>query len=188
MECAVASLVAAARRGGHEEENVSARLGQLGRDSNMLSRLLVRAQTVEQGQAVEQESEKAAIDRAYRSYVDAFIAGDLSTIMKYCSTPLVVVRQQEVRVLATAADVETFYRAALQRLKERGYSHSKLSEVNVRLLGTGVALVSVVGTRYKIDGSELETLGFTYLFRKTEGVWKLAVITGHPPKDVIRAN
>jgi ketosteroid isomerase-like protein len=66
---------------------------------------LVRAQT-EQGQAVEQESEKAAIDRAYRSYVDAFIAGDLSTIMKYCSTPLVVVRQQEVRVLATAADVE----------------------------------------------------------------------------------
>jgi len=149
---------------------------------------LVRAQTVEQGQAVEQESEKAAIDRAYRSYVDAFIAGDLSTIMKYCSTPLVVVRQQEVRVLATAADVETFYRAALQRLKERGYSHSKLSEVNVRLLGTGVALVSVVGTRYKIDGSELETLGFTYLFRKTEGVWKLAVITGHPPKDVIRAN
>ncbi len=149
---------------------------------------LVRAQAVEQGQAAEQESEKAAIDRAYRSYTDAFIAGDLSTIMKYCSNPLVVVSQKEVRVLPTAADVETFYRAVLQGLKERGYSHSKLSEVNVRLLGTGVALVSIVTTRYKTDGSELETLGVTYLFRKTEGIWKLAVLTVHPPKDVIRTD
>jgi ketosteroid isomerase-like protein len=149
---------------------------------------LVRAQAVEQGQTVEQESEKAAIDRAYRSYTDAFIGGDLSNVVKYVSNPLVVVSQKEVRVLPTAADVETFYRAVLQGLKERGYSHSKLLEVNVRLLGTGVALVSIVTKRYKTDGSELETLGFTYLFRKTEGVWKIAVITGHPPKDVIRAD
>jgi ketosteroid isomerase-like protein len=149
---------------------------------------LVRAPAVEQGQAVEQESEKAEVDRTFRSYSDAFSRGDLSAIVKYCSNPLVIVSQKEVRVLPTAADVETFYGTVRQDLRERGYSYSKVLEVHVRLLGTGVALLSYVVTRYKTDDSELATFGGTYLFRKTEGVWKLAVITVHPAKDVIRAD
>ena len=91
-------------------------------------------------------------------------------------------------MLPTTADVEKFYGAALQDLKERGYSHSDLLEVHVRLLGTTVALVSSLFKRYKTDGSELATLGGTYLLRKTDGVWKIAVLIGHPAKDVIRAD
>jgi ketosteroid isomerase-like protein len=139
-------------------------------------------------QDVEQESEKAAVERAYRTYGEAFSSGDLSTVLQYCNVPFVVISPQEVRVLPTTADVETFYGKARQDLKERGYSHSKLSEVHVRLLGTTVALVSSLFTRYKTDGSELATLGATYLLRKTDGVWKIAVITVHPAKDVIRAD
>jgi ketosteroid isomerase-like protein len=139
-------------------------------------------------QAVEPESEKAAVDHAYRSYGDAFSRGDLSTVVQYCNVPFVVISPQEVRVLSTTADVETFYGAARQDLKERGYSHSKLLEVHVRLLGTTVALVSALFTRYKTDGSELATLGATYLLHKTDGVWKISVITVHPAKDVIRAD
>jgi ketosteroid isomerase-like protein len=149
---------------------------------------LVRAQAAEQGQAVEQESERAEVDRTFRSYSDAFSSGDLSAVVKYCNNPLVVVSQQEVRVLPTAADVETFYGAVRQELVGRGYSHSKVLETHVRLLGTGVALLTYVVTRYKTDGSELMTFGGTYLFRKTDGGWKLAVLTVHPAKDVIRAD
>ena len=91
-------------------------------------------------------------------------------------------------MLPTAADVEKFFSAARQDLKERGYSHSELLEVHVRLLNTTVALVSSLFTRYKTDGSVLATLGATYVLRKTDGVWKIAVITVHPAKDVIRAD
>jgi ketosteroid isomerase-like protein len=108
-------------------------------------------------------SEKAAVERAYRTYEDAFSRGDLSTVVQYCNVPFVVISPQELRVLPTTADVETFYGKARQDLKERGYSHSKLLEVHVRLLGTTVALVSSLFTRYKTDGSELATLGGTYL-------------------------
>jgi ketosteroid isomerase-like protein len=139
-------------------------------------------------QDVEQESEKAAVERAYRTYGEAFSSGDLSTVLQYCNVPFVVISPQEVRVLPTTADVETFYGKARQDLKERGYSHSKLSEVHVRLLGTTVALVSSLFTRYKTDGSELATLGATYLLRKTDRVWKITVITVHPAKDVIRSD
>jgi ketosteroid isomerase-like protein len=149
---------------------------------------LVRAPAVEPGQAVEQESEKAEVDRTFRSYSDAFSRGDLPAIVKYCSTPLVIVSQQEVRVLPTAADVETSYGTVRQGLEEQGYSHSKVLETHVRLLGTGVALLTYVVTRYKTDGSELATFGGTYLFRKTDDGWKLAVITVHPAKDVIRVD
>jgi len=139
-------------------------------------------------QAVEQESEKAAVDRAWRAYGEAFSRHDLSTIVQHCNVPFVVILPQEERVLPTTADVEKFYGAALQDLKERGYSHSDLLEVHVRLLGTTVALVSSLFKRYKTDGSELATLGGTYLLRKTDGVWKIAVLIGHPAKDVIRAD
>jgi ketosteroid isomerase-like protein len=139
-------------------------------------------------QAIEQESEKAAVDRAWRAYGEAFSRKDVSTVVRHINVPFVVIRPQEVRVLPTTADVEKFYGAALQDLKERGYSHSDLLEVHVRLLGTTVALVSSLFKRYKTDGSELATLGATYLLRKTDGVWKIAVLTGHPAKDVIRAD
>jgi hypothetical protein len=77
-------------------------------------------------------------------------------------------------VLPTAAEVETFYGTVAHDLKEQGYSYSELLEVHVRLLGTGVALVSDVVTEYKTDGSELMTLGGTFILRKTDDVWKLA--------------
>ena len=89
-------------------------------------------------QANDQESEKAAVDRAYRAYGEAFSRGDLSTVVQHCNAPFVAILPQEVRVLPTAADVEKFFGAARQDLKERGYSHSELLEVHVRLLGATV--------------------------------------------------
>jgi ketosteroid isomerase-like protein len=139
-------------------------------------------------QDVDQESEKAAVDLAYRAYGEAFSRGDLPTVVQHCNVPFVVIFPQEVRVLPTAADLEKFYAAARQDLKERGYSHSELLEVHIKLLGPTVALVSSLFTRYKTDGSELATLGATYLLRKTDDVWKIVVITVHPAKSVVRAD
>jgi hypothetical protein len=76
----------------------------------------------------------------------------------------------------------------LRDLKEHGYSHSKWVELHVKLLGKSVALASAIFTRYKTDGSEMATLGATYLLRKNDGDWKIAVINPHPASDVIRAD
>jgi hypothetical protein len=61
-------------------------------------------------------------------------------------------------------------------------------ELHVKLLGKTVALASGVFTRYKIDGSELATLGGTYLLRTNDSDWKVAVVTVHPTSDVIRGD
>jgi ketosteroid isomerase-like protein len=141
-----------------------------------------------QAQSGEQESEKAAVERTLRSYGDAFRRGDLSSISQHCNVPFVVIAPQSVRALATTAEVETFYGGLLRDLKEHGYSHSKWVELHVKLLGKTVALASGIFTRYKTDGSEMATLGATYLLRKNDGDWKIAVLTPHPASDVIRAD
>ena len=58
----------------------------------------------------------------------------------------------------------------------------------MKLLDQTTVLASGVFVRHKMDGSELETIGVTYVVRKTEGEWKIAVLTRHPPANVIRAD
>jgi hypothetical protein len=128
------------------------------------------------------------VERTLRSYGDAFSRGELSSISQHCNVPFVVIAPQSVRVLATTAEVETFYDAILRDLRERGYSHSKWVELHAKLLGKTTALASGVFIRYKTDGSELATLRGTYLLRKNDSDWKVAVVTPHPASDVIRAD
>ena len=145
-------------------------------------------------QSTEQEqAEKTAVDHALRDYNDAFGRGDLSAIGQHCNVPFVAFiyspqGSQGVKVLPTMPEIEAFYGDVQRPLRERGYSHSTVSELHVKLLDQTTALASAVFVRHKTDGSELETIGATYVLRKTEGEWKIAVVMGHPPANVIRAD
>ena len=55
-----------------------------------------------------------------------------------------------------------------------------------KLLVETTALASFVVVRHRTDGTEIGTFGFTYLLRKGEGAWQIAVLIGHPPHDVLR--
>ena len=91
--------------------------------------------------------------------------------------------------MPTISEIEAGYGGYLRGLREqRGYSHSTVSELHVKLLDQTTALVSGVFVRHKTDGSELETIGATYVLRKTEGEWKIAVVVRNPPANVIRAD
>ena len=135
-----------------------------------------------------EQAEKTAVDHAFRDYNDAFVRGDLSAIGQHYNAPFVFISSEGVKVLPTMSEIEAFYGGVLRDLRERGYSHSTRSELHVKLLDQTTALASTVFVRHKTDGSELETIGVTYVLRKTEGEWKIAVLTRHPPANVIRAD
>jgi ketosteroid isomerase-like protein len=138
--------------------------------------------------AQQEQAEKTAVDHAFSDYNDAFVRGDLSAIGQHCNVPFVIISSQEVKVLPTMSEIEAFYGGILRDLRARGYSHSTRSELHVKLLDQTTVLASGVFVRHKMDGSELETIGVTYVLRKTEGEWKIAVMTRHPPANVIRAD
>ena len=135
-----------------------------------------------------EQAEKTEVDHAFRDYNDVFSRGDLSAIGQHCNVPFVVISSQGVEVLTTMSEIEGFYGGILRNLRERGYSHSIRSELHVKLLEQTTALASGVFVRHKTDGSELETLGVTYVLRKTEGEWKIAVMMRTPPANIIRAD
>ena len=140
-------------------------------------------------QSTEQEqAEKTAVDHALRDHNDAFGRGDLSTMGQHCNVPFVRISSEGVKVLPTMSEIEAFYGGVLRDLRERGYSYSTWSELHVKLLDQTTALASSVVVRHKTDGSELETIGATYVLRKTEGEWKIAVVMRHPPANIIRAD
>jgi ketosteroid isomerase-like protein len=145
------------------------------------------AQQKEPTLSEQEQAEKTAVDHALRDYSDAFGRGDLSAIGQHCNVPFVVISSQAVKVLPTMSEIEAFYGGLLRDLRERGYSHSIVSELHVKLLDQ-IALASGVFVRHKTDGSELETIGATYVLRKAEGEWKIAVVWRNPPANVIRAD
>ena len=134
------------------------------------------------------QAERTAVDHAFRDYNDVFSRGDLSGIGQHCNVPFVVISSQGVEVLPTMSEIEGFYGGILRDLRERGYSHSLRLELHVKLLEQTTALASGVFVRQKTDGSELETIGATYVLRKTEGEWKIAVMMRTPPANIIRAD
>jgi hypothetical protein len=67
------------------------------------------------------------------------------------------------QVLSTISEVEARYGSIIQDLRKRGYSYSTRSELHVKLLDQTRALASGVFVRHKTDGSELETMGTTYI-------------------------
>ena len=164
----------------------------------LLSEICASTASAETPSTAQEQVEKTAVDHALSEESDAFGRGDLSAIGQHCNVPFVVIASPTrsvagaattgVKVLPTIAEIEAFYGGLLRDLRARGYSHSTRSELHVKLLDQTTALASAVFVRHKTDGSELETIGATYVLRKTEGEWKIAVVMGHPPANVIRAD
>ena len=154
----------------------------------LVSEICASTAAAEPQSAEQEQPEKTAVDHALSEESDAFGRGDLSAFVQHFDVPFVRISSQGVKVCPTLSEIEAFYGGLLRDLRARGYSRSTRSELHVKLLDQSTALASAVFVRHKTDGSELETIGATYVLRKTEGEWKIAVVMGHPPANVIRAD
>jgi ketosteroid isomerase-like protein len=130
--------------------------------------------------------EEEAITHTFTNYIQTFQTIDPHATLPYFHVPCMFIPPQGVRVLATAADVEALLIQVMEGLKARSYARSELTDLHVHQMSENTALVSVSRVRYKSDGQELERLGETYTFRRTDDGWKIAVAMIHDPDTVLR--
>jgi ketosteroid isomerase-like protein len=130
--------------------------------------------------------EEEAITQTFSNYIQMFQTLDPNAALPYFHVPCMFIPPQGVRVLATAADVESLLIQVMEGLKARSYARSALMDLHIKQMSGSTALVSVSRVRYATDGRELERLGETYTLRKTEGGWKIAVAMIHDPDTVVR--
>ena len=131
------------------------------------------------------EDERKAIESFFVEYGRAVGSFDAQRLAPYYDSPLTIVTAARTVVLKDPSEIQGFMNPFWERLKQRGWSGKAESpQINVRRLGSGMALASVLVVRYKADGAELERGGFTYVLRKTGDQWKIAVLVGHDVSGV----
>lgn len=113
-------------------------------------------------------------------YVASFKHLDVRRTAKHFNEPLAVVAGSGVTVLSTQADVATWYQPLFAELANRNYGGSEWAQLRLKALSDGVVIASARAIRRRVDGSELETVGATYLLRNTSQGWRIAVISPHP--------
>jgi len=130
--------------------------------------------------------EEEAITQTFTNYSQTFQTLDPHATLPYFHVPCMFIPPQGVRVLATAADVESLLTQLMEGLKARSYARSELMDLHVKQMSGNTGLVSVSRVRYATDGRELEPFGETYTLRRTEGGWKIAVAMIHDPDTILR--
>lgn len=128
-----------------------------------------------------------AIAKAFRDYVQSFQSLQARATISYFQVPCVFISDQGVRVLKDAPELENFIGQLMEGLKARAFSRSEVTDMRVTRTSEHLALVSVRRIRYKSDGSELERLGETYTFGKSDQDWKIAAAMVHDPGIILTA-
>jgi ketosteroid isomerase-like protein len=135
----------------------------------------------------EGQDDRAVLIQALNDYASAFHSFDEQRVLNSYHEPLILIAGPAVRVMATRADTEAWMKAFWARLKERGFARgSEFSPLHVKQVSPTVAVASAQFVRYKADGQELERNGVTYVLLKAGDEWKIVVVLGHAPGNILR--
>ena len=129
--------------------------------------------------------DEAGAKQMLDEYIAAYASLDAHRVAQYFDQPYTLVTAEKSQVMANRSEVEALLSAFFPQLKARAYGHSEAAGSQIRSLDDGLVFASVRVIRYKTDGSVLQTLGATYLLRRTPEGWRIAVITTHPAATVI---
>lgn len=129
--------------------------------------------------------DEAAATKLMNEYLESIATLDAHRVSAHFNEPFMLVTAANTNALATRADVEAWLKPAYSQLKDRGYARSDWAPLRVKALSNGVVIASARFVRYKNDGSELETLGATYLLRNTNDGWRIVVLTPHPASTAL---
>jgi ketosteroid isomerase-like protein len=129
--------------------------------------------------------DERAITETFTGYVQAFQTLNPHTVLPYYHALCLLISPQGVRLMETPAEVEALFARMFEGLARR-YARSEVTDPHVNQVGEHIAFVSVSRVRYATDGQELERLGETYTFRKTQDGWRIVVATVHGPDTLER--
>lgn len=126
----------------------------------------------------------AAIAAFFDQIAETFGAGDLPRFRALYQLPAMVVVAQGGHPLADVAEFDAFFAVMLDRLRGENFARSAYQGLSVKTLAPTLALAAMHWTRYRADGSVLETLGATYTLVQSNGAWRIVALVGHGPDTV----
>jgi ketosteroid isomerase-like protein len=124
-------------------------------------------------------NQEPAVLRVLTDYYAAFSTLDAQAVLPYFHEPSLLIGPQGMFAAPTHALLTTAFTLAIESLRARGFGRSEFSVRDVRSLSATATLVTGVAIRDRVDGTELERVGVTYVLHKADGGWKIAVLILH---------
>jgi hypothetical protein len=113
-------------------------------------------------------------------YALALIAGDATTLAQMWETPALVIADQAARPVASAADVETFFSAAMGQYTARGIVGTRADIVWFDQATDRIVVAQVRWPYLDKDGKELGEEITTYTLRRADsGDFKIRAVVIH---------
>lgn len=131
------------------------------------------------------ETTQRAVESLFTKIAAAFGAGDLQRFRQLYTLPCLVVTPQGGKPILDDQEFSAFFTPLLQRLQSQGFARSAFERMAVHLLTPTTALASMHWTRYRADGTVLETLGATYTLLQLEGSWRIVSLVSHGADTVV---
>ena len=124
-------------------------------------------------------NEQSAVIEILTDYYAAFSTLKVQAFLPFFHEPSLLIGPQGVVAAPTHAVLTTAFAPAIESLRAREFGRSELSVRRVKMLSETASLVTGVAIRFRADGQELERVGVTYVLRKTDIDWKIAVLVLH---------
>ncbi len=131
-------------------------------------------------------NQEEAIRQFYASYLDTFHTGKAKAVVPFYHAPCLFITDQGVTLLSNEIEIENLFAQVMEGLKGRNYSHTEVTDVQIKELSAEMALFSGLAVRYTKTGEELERLSATYTTRKSNNAWQFVTVVAHSPETLVR--
>ena len=110
-------------------------------------------------------------------YYEAFSTLSVDAVLPFYNEPSMFISAQGVNAVPTRAALGAMvFTPMMKALSSRGFGRSEFSLHHGKRISDVVAVLIGVAIRYKADDSELERVGITYIVRKHNNDWGIAVL------------
>ncbi len=123
------------------------------------------------------EEEQRKIEETIEEYYNTFTKFKPSLVAPFNNIPIMFIEQGKVVVLNTWIGFWLVFKSLMASLKKQNYGSSTFTSKGVKFLNEklNLALVDGIVSRYRTDGTEIESFSFTYVMRKVDDSWKIVV-------------
>jgi hypothetical protein len=122
----------------------------------------------------------------FQGYLDVFATAvndpsESHGMLKFYAVPLILAGEDDARVLTTEEDVLGMVERAAAGLKSEQYSHSQLVDSELITINRSTVLLRGEFARRRMDRTEIQRLGGTYLIARGALGLRIFALAAHPP-------
>ena len=120
-----------------------------------------------------------AIRRVLEAHHAALDGGDAAEAAAFVHRPCTVVTRWGAYVLADRGEIVDALTSVQRHLRARGCRRTERRDVRAEPLGDHLARARALSVRYEAEDRELERVATSYVLRRTDRGWRIAVLVEH---------